>query len=101
MAAGRRLLQSDPSGGASGKVRLAVRPERVLLGAPDGGGIPGRVTHVIYRGAVTQFHVDGETGPIIVYVQNSSPEAQRLKSGDAVTYRWDAASGVILAQGGA
>jgi putative spermidine/putrescine transport system ATP-binding protein/spermidine/putrescine transport system ATP-binding protein len=101
MASGRRLLQSDPSGAASGKVRIAVRPERVLLGDPGDDGIPGRVTHVIYRGSVTQFHVAGETGAVIIYVQNSSPEAQRFKTGDAVTYSWEAGSGVVLAQGAA
>jgi putative spermidine/putrescine transport system ATP-binding protein/spermidine/putrescine transport system ATP-binding protein len=96
-AAGRTFRQADASGRQSGRVRIAVRPERVLLGAPDGEGIPARVTHVIYRGSVTQLHLRSEAGTIIAYLQNSAPQALGLKAGDAATVRWDAASGVILA----
>jgi putative spermidine/putrescine transport system ATP-binding protein/spermidine/putrescine transport system ATP-binding protein len=80
----------------AGRIRIGVRPERVTLCEPGQAGLPATITHVIYRGAMTLFHLDGPIGPLMAHVQNSAAGPVGPKVGDRVTCHWAAESGVIL-----
>src|SRR6187549_213342 len=54
-------------------VRIAVRPERVLMGRsngpmPDGGSrLDGTIAEIVYLGMYTQFHVDTRLGRVVCH----------------------------------
>ncbi len=83
-------------------VRFAVRPEKVRLGPAAGSdGVPGRVRHVVYLGPTTHVYVD--TGidraagrPLVVHLQNASPDAAPPAVGEAVRCTWEPKSAVLL-----
>jgi len=77
---------------------LAVRPERVAIGPPDGAGLPGRVALVTYLGGSTEWHLDTPAGPVVAS-RPTPPEGdalRRLRAGDAVALNWPASSGLLL-----
>ena len=79
------------------KIRLAVRPEKVQLGASsDGSGLPARIREIVYRGSTTHLYLESVCGPIVAYLQNTTPEAAPWQVGDEVACRWAAGSAVVL-----
>lgn len=71
--------------GSQGRTTIAVRPERVKLGAADEGGLPGVVENVVYFGTDTTYHVrlEGDT-PFTVRVQNQQGSRHPFVTGDRV-----------------
>jgi spermidine/putrescine transport system ATP-binding protein len=64
--------------GASGEIRLTIRPERVRLEPPASSGenrLPGIVERVVYLGPTTQFVVRLNGGPTL-QAMTASGEAQ-------------------------
>jgi putative spermidine/putrescine transport system ATP-binding protein len=91
--AGALLL---PAAGAPGPGVLAVRPERVRLGAE--GPLPGRVEMVTYLGGLTEWHVGTVLGPVLATAPTPAADEslRRVAVGDTVRLDWPAACGRIL-----
>jgi spermidine/putrescine transport system ATP-binding protein len=67
-----RIVVPVGSGARAGETfRVAVRPERVQIGAadgtaPDGGSrLEGTIAQIVYLGMYTQFHVDTRAGRLV------------------------------------
>lgn len=77
---------------------IAVRPERIALGAPQGSkqtGISGGLTEVTYLGSVTRVTIDLDGAELTA----SLPEAAALQGtapGSRIDFHWDIASAVWL-----
>ena len=81
-------------------VCVAVRPERILLGAEPHAvnRMAGTVDQVAYRGDVTDLHVTTGTGVglIRIAVSNAISGAPRPNPGDRIAFSWPTAAGVVL-----
>jgi len=76
------------------RVEICLRPEDILLmsaDAPD--GLPGRVRHVAYQGAVTEYIVDPDNAELPLQVQVSGPSAWR--NGDPIRLKLPRISAVL------
>jgi putative spermidine/putrescine transport system ATP-binding protein/spermidine/putrescine transport system ATP-binding protein len=82
-------------------VRLAIRPEKIRLVPPEhAGGLPAQVRHVVYLGPLTHFYLDASGGqPLVVHVQNGSPEGAPWRPGDCVHCVWEPGSLFRLPKG--
>ena len=91
----------EPGLEAGGPVRVAVRPEKIRLGAPDEpGGLPARLRHVVYLGATTHFYLEGPEGrSLVVHVQNVSPDTALWTLGDNVSCHLEPRSVFVLRKG--
>ena len=69
--AGRVVLPVEPSARVGATLRVAVRPERVRIAAPDeardtgGSHLEGAIAEIVYLGMYTQFHVATPSGRIV------------------------------------
>lgn len=77
------------------QVEIAVRPEHILFGEPDGdqyNRLSGTVSHVVYTGALTYFHIEAPGGVrFIVMVPNAASglsTTQRPQLGEQVVFGW-------------
>lgn len=97
-AAGIALrVPAERLGGATGDVRVGVRPEKVTLRAPEAGGVPGEnllpatVTVASYLGVALQYVVtlaDGQE--LTVIAQNTGGRhADAVAPGREVVLAWD------------
>jgi spermidine/putrescine ABC transporter ATP-binding subunit len=77
-------------------VRLAIRPERVSLGAAGGDGLPCTLRDVIFRGASVHFYLDSAVGPLLAYRQNADGDDRSLQPGQQVTATWSPDSAVVV-----
>jgi spermidine/putrescine ABC transporter ATP-binding subunit len=77
------------------RVRVAVRPERVRMGAPGSEGLRGTLRSIVYRGSVTHYYINGIGGPLLAYAQNAG--AGDWAVGDDVCCAWDVEGGVLVA----
>jgi putative spermidine/putrescine transport system ATP-binding protein len=75
-------------------VTFAVRPERLLIGPPDGPGLTARVRDVVYRGSFLTYELDaaGRTASLFVYGQTLTP----VPVSSAVRLTWEPACAVVL-----
>jgi spermidine/putrescine transport system ATP-binding protein len=81
--------------------RMAVRPERVQIGAvdgpaPDGGSrLEGTIAQIVYLGMYNQFHVETRAGRVICHrlVDESLPP---LELGSPVAVSWEAEHASVL-----
>ena len=76
------------------RVRVAVRPERVRMGAPGGEGLRGKLRSIVYRGSVTHYYMNSAGGPLLAYAQNAG--AGDWAVGDDVCCAWDVEGGVLV-----
>ncbi|HZQ61259.1 MAG TPA: ABC transporter ATP-binding protein [Casimicrobiaceae bacterium] len=81
------------------KVRVAIRPERVLVAPAHEQGVAGRIRDIVYRGPVTHLYIDTAAGPLISYQQNVA--GPMWQAGDEVRCVWDAGSGIAIDPEGA
>jgi spermidine/putrescine transport system ATP-binding protein len=103
VAEGERVVVPTASTGvaAGSTVLLAVRPERIRIGA-DGEAadmpsrIGGTVAQIVYLGTLTQFHVDTTLGTRFIAHRLSDDPAARITEGDTVTLSWAREDGSIL-----
>lgn len=72
--------------GASGKVTIAVRPEKVAFGDTGGEGLRARVIDRIFQGNHWLFRCETECGPAIVLRQNTGESYP--SSGENVCLVW-------------
>jgi spermidine/putrescine transport system ATP-binding protein len=88
LANGGELDAADEGTGAAGigdSVTLAIRPERAVLVAADGEGIPGTVEQLVYVGADTTYYLRLAAGlRFRLREQNREGSVVRLAPGDAV-----------------
>jgi spermidine/putrescine transport system ATP-binding protein len=85
-----RLVVPTEAARAGETVRVAVRPERVLVNgeAPSGGSyVHGTVADVVYLGMYTQLHVDTPAGRIVSH--RLADEVSALEPGGKVTLSWE------------
>jgi spermidine/putrescine transport system ATP-binding protein len=84
-----RVVAPAESAKAGETLRVAVRPERVLVNgeAPNGGShVHGKVADVVYLGMYTQLHVDTPAGRIVSH--RLADEVSALQLGGDVTLSW-------------
>lgn len=76
------------------RVLLAVRPERLRIGAPGSGAVQAVVHDVVFRGATFAYELQapGRAAPLFAYTQDRSAAAP----GDAVGLGWDPGAAVVL-----
>ena len=98
----RVVVLVDPSTRTGDSLRVAVRPERVQIGAqeaalPDGGSrVEGTIAQIVYLGMYTQFHVSTRAGRIIsnrLADELTSP----LEVGSCVALSWEPEHTSVLA----
>jgi len=81
-------------------VRFAVRPEKIALAAAGAGDrFEARVREVVYRGVTTHVYLDCGGREVIVFLQNTSPDARGWQAGDRVSWSWERGSAVVLERG--
>ncbi len=84
------------------ELRVAVRPERILLqpgdtpAAGDGSRIRGRITEIIYLGAVSYFHFTTESFGTMTSQAVSDALASSLKVGQDVLATWQQDHSLVL-----
>jgi spermidine/putrescine ABC transporter ATP-binding subunit len=81
------------------KLKLAIRPERLLLtqaGAAEPGMIEALVRDVVYRGMTAQVYLDSGSQPLLAFVQNTASSALDWPQGSRVGVRMPAESLVLL-----
>ncbi|HLR12477.1 MAG TPA: ABC transporter ATP-binding protein [Burkholderiaceae bacterium] len=91
------LLPTGGSFAVGQQINLSVRPENIALGDVPTDGynrFGGTISHVVYTGALTYFHVDiGVPGnrPFVVMVPNTDLKLKGsagLEVGDKITIGW-------------
>jgi len=100
---GRLALPPGESGAAvSGEVGIAVRPEKVRLGAEQPGagrvGLRGKVSEVAYYGDTSFVFVTDASGrSITANLKNDARQAaQRVRIGDELWCSWDPDDTLVL-----
>jgi len=81
------------------KLKLAIRPERLLLTQADAaepGMIEALVRDVVYRGMTAQVYLDCGGQPLLAFVQNTASSALDWPPGSRVGVRMPAESLVLL-----
>lgn len=82
--------------GASGRVAVGVRPEKVSLGTDGENRLSGIVRESAYIGVATEFVVDTPSGQITVFHQNAEGGGLVPAVGSSVTVSWAAASTFVV-----
>jgi putative spermidine/putrescine transport system ATP-binding protein/spermidine/putrescine transport system ATP-binding protein len=95
-----RVAGALPAAGS--KVTLAVRPEKMVILAPNTAhsfenAIPATLREVIYAGAVSTYLLAGPDGrELKVFAQNRSQDSAAPAPGASVTLGWSAAHTIAL-----
>jgi spermidine/putrescine transport system ATP-binding protein len=88
----------------NGHIGLTVRPEKIALCAeprPDGCGLPGRVTEVVYLGTAKNYAVTTADGTeMVAFVQNDASARVDLDRGDRTWLCWRPEHGYALGGSG-
>jgi spermidine/putrescine transport system ATP-binding protein len=91
---GRVIAPASSDTRPGDSLRVAVRPERVHIGAAeatrtDGGSwLDGTITEIVYLGMYTQFHVQTRAGRIISN-RLADESTSRLEPGSRVALTWE------------
>ena len=92
-ASGIRLQTSN---GATGRVQVGVRPEKIQLDGSEVNRIPGRVLESAYIGVATQYVVETDVGRLMVFAQNANASADQIGPGSSVTLTFSPESTFVL-----
>jgi ABC-type Fe3+/spermidine/putrescine transport system ATPase subunit len=90
-----------PDTRTSDTLRVAVRPERVRIGAAGTGGtdggsrLEGTIAQVVYLGMYTQFHVDTKAGRIVCH-HLADDTVESFGPGLAVALSWETEHTTVL-----
>jgi spermidine/putrescine transport system ATP-binding protein len=82
-------------------VRIAVRPERVLMGpsggpVPDGGSrLDGTIAEIVYLGMYTQFHIDTRLGRVVCH-RLADESLDAFETGSSVALTWESEHAALL-----
>jgi spermidine/putrescine ABC transporter ATP-binding subunit len=84
-------------------VEISVRPENIVLGDPGAEGynvLQGTVSHVVYTGALTYFHLDAGPGAKFIALAPNTEESatSQPQVGDRITFGWRYESTRLLAK---
>jgi len=99
--AGRVVLAAPTTASVGSKLRVAVRPERVRIGAADapaedgGSRLVGTVAEVVYLGMYTQFHVRTTAGHIVASRLADEPTSP-FGVGASVAVSWEPEHTAVL-----
>jgi spermidine/putrescine transport system ATP-binding protein len=86
-------------------VRVAVRPERVMIGpidgsvADSGSRLEGEIVEAVYLGMYTQFHVETRAGRLVCH-RFAEESTTPLGSGSRVALSWEPEHASVLAGSG-
>ena len=89
------LVRADTEG-ATGRVAIGVRPEKVKLGSGGENTIPGTVREAAYIGVATEIVVETAAGDLTVFHQNAEAGGLVPAVGSPVTVTWSAASTFVV-----
>jgi spermidine/putrescine transport system ATP-binding protein len=89
-------LRLQTSNGASGRVQVGVRPEKIHLDGPEVNRIPGRVLESAYIGVATQYVVETDVGRLMVFAQNTHGSSEPIGPGNSVTLTFSPESTFVL-----
>jgi spermidine/putrescine transport system ATP-binding protein len=99
---GERVVVAVPSSTAVGdSLRVAVRPERIRIGASGetasdaGSRVEGAISQVVYLGMYTQFHVDTRVGALVCH-RLADEAAGPFEAGQRIALSWDAEHAAVL-----
>jgi spermidine/putrescine ABC transporter ATP-binding subunit len=92
--AGEGVVASESGLSAGRRVRIAVRPERLKIGAPGGRALPAKVRDVVFRGSYYAYELglDGQSEPIFVYTQSR----QDVPADGSVGLTWQPDCAILL-----
>jgi spermidine/putrescine ABC transporter ATP-binding subunit len=93
---GAQVAVKNGDAAIGAQVRIAVRPERMRLGAPGEYAQGGTVRDIVYRGATTHYYLETASGPVQVYRQNDAPGVGAWGPGQQVSCAWAPESAVIV-----
>ena len=93
-SAGEGLVASEARLAAGSLIRIAVRPERLTIGAPSARSVPASVQDVVFRGSyyAYELQVPGHEDPIFVYTQSR----QEVPADGRVGVTWPASCAILL-----
>ena len=76
------------------QVKVAVRPERLQIGAPEADALPAQVRDVVFRGSYYAYELtlDGQEDPIFLYSQAKQP----VPPDGRVGIRWAPENTILL-----
>jgi spermidine/putrescine transport system ATP-binding protein len=89
-------LRIQTGNGATGPVRIGVRPEKIHMNGTDANRIPGRVAESAYIGVATQYLVDTDVGRLMVFAQNTHGSTEPIGPGSSVTLTFSPESTFVL-----
>ena len=90
-----RVADRLPPSGTS--VAVGIRPEKLRIGAQEGGNrLAGNVKELSYVGVATQYVVETADGPLSVYVQNSEPGSHAVAPGTPVELSFSPESAFVV-----
>lgn len=84
------------AGGASGRVAVGVRPEKLRLGNAEPNVLHGTVRESAYIGVATQIVVTTSVGDVSVFHQNSETGGLVPAPGEQATVSWRADSAFVV-----
>ena len=104
LAAGSTIeVSTDRLKGASGDVKVGVRPEKLHIDGSGraGNSVEAKIVASTYTGASTTYScVTADGAPILVYVQNLDATSEVLEDGKNVTLTWDPQHTFVIDNGG-
>ena len=93
---GERMVVPVDGGARTGEsLRVAVRPERIVIGtvggaAPEGGSrLEGTVAEIVYLGMYTQFHVETRAGRVLCHRLAGESPTSSVTQGMRVAISWE------------
>jgi spermidine/putrescine transport system ATP-binding protein len=93
---GNGTLVRAETNGATGRISVGVRPEKVGLGTGGVNVIAGRVRESAYIGVATEFVVETAAGDITVFHQNAEAGGLIPAIGADVSVSWSAESTFVV-----
>jgi len=76
---------------AGGRIKVALRPERLRVLPADGGGSTARVTEAIYAGNATTLMLEGQGGQLLRARVPAGAGLHEPRPGDSVRLSWQPA----------
>jgi spermidine/putrescine transport system ATP-binding protein len=104
MELGEEMRVTAPDPGQGESHTITVRPEKIRIGDPPGGGtgslVRGRVTKQVYLGSITQIVVELQTGDeLAVHLLNDDRAPEAIAPGDEVVLSWPAHHSFVIGSG--
>jgi iron(III) transport system ATP-binding protein len=92
VALDRLTLRLPGRGLPAGEADIVIRPEAIVIGPPENGGIPATVSRATYMGSHTEYHLDTPLGDLFAVAPDRA-EARRPGEPVGISFAPD---GVVL-----